>query len=62
MCLSSSRDTSLFTPQRAVANEVQRMTLVGDVDNRIAIIVDDLADTCGTVVKAAEKYETLILI
>ena len=41
--------------QRAVANEVQRMTLVGDVDNRIAIIVDDLADTCGTVVKAAEK-------
>jgi ribose-phosphate pyrophosphokinase len=42
--------------QRAVANEVQRMTLVGDVDNKAAIIVDDLADTCGTVVKAAEKY------
>ena len=36
------------------------MTLVGDVDNRTAIIVDDLADTCGTVVKAAEKYDLSI--
>lgn len=38
------------------------MTLVGDVQNRIAIIVDDLADTCGTVVKAAEKYGLFFLI
>jgi len=48
---------ALIHKERAVANEVQRMTLVGDVDNRIAIIVDDLADTCGTVVKAAEKLK-----
>ena len=31
------------------------MTLVGDVTDRVAVIIDDLADTCGTVVKAAEK-------
>ena len=30
------------------------MVLVGDVRDKIAIIVDDMADTCGTLVKAAD--------
>jgi hypothetical protein len=30
------------------------MTLVGDVKGKIAILVDDMADTCGTLAKAAE--------
>lgn len=30
------------------------MVLVGDVDGKIAILVDDMADTCGTLVKAAD--------
>jgi len=30
------------------------MVLVGDVTGKIAILVDDMADTCGTLVKAAE--------
>lgn len=30
------------------------MVLVGDVKDRIAIIVDDMADTCGTLCKAAD--------
>ena len=30
------------------------MVLVGDVKDRVAIIVDDMADTCGTLVKAAD--------
>ncbi len=30
------------------------MVLVGDVKDKTAILVDDMADTCGTLVKAAE--------
>lgn len=33
------------------------MTLVGDVQNRVAILIDDMADTCGTMVLAAEKLK-----
>ncbi|XP_013792912.2 ribose-phosphate pyrophosphokinase 2-like [Limulus polyphemus] len=31
------------------------MVLVGDVKDKIAILVDDMADTCGTICHAAEK-------
>lgn len=31
------------------------MVLVGDVKDRIAILVDDMADTCGTICHAADK-------
>lgn len=33
------------------------MVLVGDVTGRIAILVDDMADTCGTLVKAAQTLK-----
>jgi len=45
---------ALIHKERARPNEVSRMTMVGDVRDRIAIIVDDMADTCGTLVKAAD--------
>lgn len=31
------------------------MVLVGDVKDRVTILVDDMADTCGTICHAAEK-------
>src|ERR1700761_5686648 len=45
---------ALIHKERARPNEVSRMVLVGDVNDRVAIIVDDMADTCGTLAKAAD--------
>lgn len=45
---------ALIHKERARPNEVSRMVLVGDVKDKTAILVDDMADTCGTLVKAAE--------
>lgn len=40
---------ALIHKERPRPNEVGRMVLVGDVENKVAILVDDMADTCGTV-------------
>ncbi|CAJ0942026.1 unnamed protein product, partial [Mesorhabditis belari] len=48
-------DFALIHKERKRANEVEKMTLVGDVKNKIAILVDDMADTCGTVCLAGDK-------
>ena len=40
-------DFALIHKERKKANEVDRMVLVGDVSGRDAILVDDIADTCG---------------
>ncbi len=49
-------DFALIHKERKRANEVDRMVLVGDVVVSVAILVDVLADTCGTICMAAEKY------
>ena len=38
---------------RKRANEVSSMTLIGDVEDRDVIIIDDIADTAGTLAKCA---------
>jgi len=48
---------ALIHKERKKANEVSSMVLVGDVKDRIAILVDDMADTCGTICHAAEKLQ-----
>lgn len=48
-------DFALIHKERKKANEVDRMVLVGDVKDRVAIMVDDMADTCGTICHAADK-------
>ena len=40
--------------QRAKANVVANMTVIGDVKNKNVILVDDMVDTAGTITKAAD--------
>ncbi|KAI0094880.1 phosphoribosyl pyrophosphokinase [Irpex rosettiformis] len=47
-------DFALFHKERKKANEVSRMILVGHVKDKVAILVDDMADTCGTLCLAAK--------
>jgi len=48
-------DFALIHKERKKANEVASMVLVGDVKGKVAILVDDMADTCGTICHAADK-------
>ena len=48
-------DFALIHKERKRANEVEKMTLVGSVEGKVAILVDDMADTCGTICMAADK-------
>ena len=48
-------DFALIHKVRKKASEVDGMVLVGDVKYRVAILVDDTADTCGTICQAADK-------
>ena len=47
-------DFALIHKERKKANEVSRMVLVGDVTGKVCVLVDDMADTCGTLVLAAK--------
>lgn len=40
--------------QRAKANVVEKMTVIGDVKGKNVILVDDIVDTAGTITKAAD--------
>jgi len=48
-------DFALFHKERKKANEVARMVLVGNVEGKHAVLVDDMADTCGTLALAAKQ-------
>lgn len=45
---------ALIHKERKKANEVSRMVLVGEVAGKVCVLVDDMADTCGTLGLAAK--------
>jgi ribose-phosphate pyrophosphokinase len=45
---------SIVDKRRGKPGEVAEMTVIGDVKDRVCIIVDDIVDTAGTLCKAAE--------
>ena len=40
--------------QRAKANVVEKMTVIGEVEGKNVVLIDDIVDTAGTITKAAD--------
>jgi ribose-phosphate pyrophosphokinase len=51
-------DLAIVDKRRAAPGEVASMTVIGDVRDRVCVIVDDIADTAGTLVKAADLLKS----
>lgn len=47
-------DLAICYKQRKVANKVESMTVIGDVQGKNVVLIDDMVDTAGTLCKAAE--------
>ncbi|MBW1708755.1 MAG: ribose-phosphate pyrophosphokinase [Deltaproteobacteria bacterium] len=45
---------AIIDKRRSGINEVESMTLVGNVEDKVAILVDDMVDTAGTMVRAID--------
>jgi ribose-phosphate pyrophosphokinase len=50
-------DLAIIDKRRPQANEAQVMNLIGDVDGRTCLLVDDMVDTAGTLCKAADALK-----
>ncbi|MBK1655337.1 ribose-phosphate pyrophosphokinase [Allochromatium vinosum] len=50
-------DLAIIDKRRPRANEAQVMNIIGDVDGRACVLVDDLVDTAGTLCRAAEALK-----
>ena len=45
---------AIIDKRRAAANQVAEMHIIGQVTGRVAVIIDDIVDTAGTIVAAAD--------
>ncbi len=50
-------DLAIIDKRRPNANEAQVMNIIGDVDGRTCVLIDDMVDTAGTLGKAAEALK-----
>jgi ribose-phosphate pyrophosphokinase len=47
-------DLAIVDKRRVAANEAEVMNVIGEVEGRSALILDDIVDTAGTLIKTAE--------
>ncbi len=52
--MMQSADLAIIHKERELPNQVAKVRLAGDVKGKVALIIDDMLDTCGTLAKAAE--------
>jgi len=50
-------DLAIIDKRRSAPNKAQAMAVVGDVRDKVAIILDDMVDTAGTLTEAAEAIK-----
>ena len=50
-------DLAIIDKRRPQANEAQVMNLIGEVEGRTCLLVDDMVDTAGTLCKAADALK-----
>lgn len=54
---SLNLDLAIVDKRREKANESEVMNIIGDADGKDVILVDDIIDTAGTIVKAAAAFK-----
>ncbi|QDF65126.1 ribose-phosphate pyrophosphokinase [Mycoplasma nasistruthionis] len=55
--ISDSIQICIIDKRRTAANQTEVMGLIGDINQQNAVIVDDIIDTGGTIIKAAHKLK-----
>ena len=50
-------DLAIIDKRRDAPNQAKAMAVIGDVNDKVAIILDDMADTAGTLTEAAEAIK-----
>ncbi|HHJ80348.1 MAG TPA: ribose-phosphate diphosphokinase [Candidatus Tenderia electrophaga] len=55
--LLDDADLAIIDKRRPKANEARVMNIIGDVEGRTCVLVDDLVDTAGTLCKAADALK-----
>jgi ribose-phosphate pyrophosphokinase len=56
--MMESAELAIIHKERELPNQVAKVRLVGDVKGKVALIIDDMLDTCGTLAKAAELLKS----
>lgn len=52
--LMQNAELAIIHKERDIPNQVARMKLVGDVKGKVALVIDDILDTCGTLTRAVD--------
>ena len=51
-------DLAIIDKRRSTPNQAKAMAVIGDVRDKVAVILDDMADTAGTLTGAADALKT----
>ena len=52
--LMQDAELAIIHKERDIPNQVSRMKLIGEVKGKVALVIDDMADTCGTLARAVD--------